>query len=75
MVRTCSENDITNNKQTEKIQKGNVTRVSGGHNNNHAVVTAGIICRYRRYWVAVLSSQIKRKEGIRRLISTPRSFL
>ena len=36
-------NDVTNKKQTEKIQKGDATRVSGGHNHNHAVVTAGIL--------------------------------
>jgi hypothetical protein len=35
-------NDVTNKKQTEKIQKGDSTRVIGGHNHNHAVVTAGI---------------------------------
>jgi hypothetical protein len=40
MVET---DDVTNKKQTEKIEKGNVTRVSGGHNHNHAVVTAGIL--------------------------------
>jgi hypothetical protein len=32
-------NDVTNKKQTEKIQKSYATRVSGGHDHNHAVVT------------------------------------
>jgi hypothetical protein len=36
-------NDVTNKKQTEKIQKGDATRVSDGHTHNHAVVTAGIL--------------------------------
>jgi hypothetical protein len=43
MVGRWSENDITNKKQTEKIQKGDATRVSAGHNYNHAVVTADIL--------------------------------
>jgi hypothetical protein len=43
MVGKWLENDITNKKQTEKIQKGYATRVSAGHNHNHTVVTASIL--------------------------------
>jgi hypothetical protein len=43
MVRGWSENNVTNKKQSKKIQKVDVTRVSDGHNHNHAVVTAGIL--------------------------------
>jgi hypothetical protein len=61
IVRQCSENDITNKKQTEKIQKSNATRVSVCHDHNHAVVTAGLLAwkepvigilkmRHRHYW-------------------------
>ena len=42
MVRRCSENDVANKKQTEKIQKGDANRVSVGHNHNRAVVTVAV---------------------------------
>jgi len=38
MVKRWSENDITNKKQTKKIQKDDASRVSAGRNHIHVVM-------------------------------------
>jgi hypothetical protein len=39
MVSRFSENDITDKKQTEEIQKGLANGISAGGNHNHAIIT------------------------------------
>jgi hypothetical protein len=48
MVGRCSENDISNENQTKKIQKGDANRVSAGHNHNHALIITWCLIYYSK---------------------------